>query len=713
MTTINDFQLGRYKIMVLENMIEDESGLKVSLQPKFVQVLTKLADSYPRLVSREELIDSIWKGNYYVGERALTNAIWNLRNELKCDGENYIKTIRKSGYLLAVEPEKKQSIKSFNTSIDLKLSFFLRKFRVAGAALLLALVSYYVNDFDASYLKQYDDRTKSQFINHQISKLTSQPGREVYPVVSPDRHYLAYAWRKISDKTHLYLKDLYQPDLPPRQLTFGDYRESRPYWSQDGNSLYFIRRSSDFKHCQIVKMNIDMSQESVITNCAGSVSVSFSISADEKMLAFTGRGEPYVNSGLYFLELEKPQAKPYRFSCGDECLYIERDVAFSPDGKFIGVTRELATPNEDIFIINLKTGKEKRLTFGEADIKGITWHPDSERVVYASQRANLRQSFIVDIVDAQVKPLGVNGLSYPSFIPETNELVYHDWQVRSYISYFSDSKNESSSLFPLIQSDSSYLSPDYSEASKKLAYVSNETGYGEIWKSDADGTHRERLTNLKSDLIAPKWSHNGQSILFVGPESSNQGNCIYILDVDTLKVSKVKTNFYRHRRPSWSLDDKHLIVSASKDNKRFSLFRISLDGKTEELRPGLSAALAFEDKDHSIWYTKERFQGLWRFSLLESDMNPVQVLDEKEFMIKYNWVLTDNGIYYQHDYDGHYTIRYFNLSNQTISPLIKLPVRTLNRIGAMSYIPDNDKVLVTQSEYPQVDIKKLSHPLLD
>ena len=52
----------------------------------------------------KKLIDAIWDGNNYVGEKALTNVIWQLRSSFEklglCD---CIQTVRKRGYRLAAE----------------------------------------------------------------------------------------------------------------------------------------------------------------------------------------------------------------------------------------------------------------------------------------------------------------------------------------------------------------------------------------------------------------------------------------------------------------------------------------------------------------------------------------------------------------------------------------------------------------------------------
>lgn len=47
----------------------------ILLQQKPMEVLSVLAARHPALVSREQLIELVWDGNVYVGEKTLTHAI--------------------------------------------------------------------------------------------------------------------------------------------------------------------------------------------------------------------------------------------------------------------------------------------------------------------------------------------------------------------------------------------------------------------------------------------------------------------------------------------------------------------------------------------------------------------------------------------------------------------------------------------------------------
>lgn len=86
------------------------AGDAVRIEPKAMQVLIVLADAPGRVVSREELLSTVWP-DVVVGDEALTQTIIKLRRAL-CDNPRsptYIETISKRGYRL-IAPVRRGAI---------------------------------------------------------------------------------------------------------------------------------------------------------------------------------------------------------------------------------------------------------------------------------------------------------------------------------------------------------------------------------------------------------------------------------------------------------------------------------------------------------------------------------------------------------------------------------------------------------------------------
>ncbi len=94
------FVLGPWRVQPNQNLIDDGQN-PIHLEPKVMEVLCFLAQHQDEVVSRNELIDEIWKGTY-VTDEVLSRAISVLRSQLDDDRKNpsYIVTIPKAGYRL-------------------------------------------------------------------------------------------------------------------------------------------------------------------------------------------------------------------------------------------------------------------------------------------------------------------------------------------------------------------------------------------------------------------------------------------------------------------------------------------------------------------------------------------------------------------------------------------------------------------------------------
>src|SRR5260370_7102562 len=75
---------------------------EIPLRPKAFDVLRYLAENAGRLVSKDELIQAIWRG-IFVTDDSLVQCIKEIREAL-CDAEHrIIKTVPRRGYVFAVE----------------------------------------------------------------------------------------------------------------------------------------------------------------------------------------------------------------------------------------------------------------------------------------------------------------------------------------------------------------------------------------------------------------------------------------------------------------------------------------------------------------------------------------------------------------------------------------------------------------------------------
>lgn len=136
-----DFRLGEWLICPVLNTVQKD-GKSVRLEHKFMRVLVCLASRPGEVVSKEELIRTVW-ADTFVTDDVLTRAISELRRILNDDAKNprIIETVAKNGYRLIAPVQRVQDGSSDSRPEAAARAFALRQRKVlvaTGVALLAA-----------------------------------------------------------------------------------------------------------------------------------------------------------------------------------------------------------------------------------------------------------------------------------------------------------------------------------------------------------------------------------------------------------------------------------------------------------------------------------------------------------------------------------------------------------------------------------------------
>ena len=720
------FKIGNCQVIPSEFSLQLEGEEKLSIQPKFIEVLCYLAKHYPRVIPRSELIDNIWGNESFVGDKSLTNAIWHLRrNLIDVNGDKeVIETIRKAGYRLLIEPQFEQSLtteEQVNTStnnteetnnhLPSKTPWLKQPFLVIIVIIVIMLtltVSYFYSEFHSK--------------PPQVSQVTQHPGSELFPSASPDGRYIAYSQISTNQPNNIFYQDTWQPQLPAKQLTFDQALEGHSVWSNDGQYLYFSRKDKVNNTCYYIQLKVHSQQEKRLVNCPIKGGYYYlDISPDDKTLAVYGFKKGDQNTGIYLLDLTQVDKGFTRFSCND-CDYKDRDMAFSPDGKSIAISRRFNRFSENIYLVNLTNKSTQQLTYNEEDIVGLSWHPSGNKLVYATHRAGVRAGFVYDVTEKTSQPLNLPGFSYPSFAKKSEQLYYQQREENYFLASLQLNSGIAQSPFPVIQSTFNHAYPDYSATNKRIAYVSNESGYDELWSSNVDGSKRVKLTQLKKNIRFPKWSHDGQSIAFLAENSKGTGDSIYIFSLKKQKLSLLSSPFSKHNRPSWSWNDSE-IISAIYSKEFTDIYSINIDdGKTKRLtfdggRYGEMISAT------TLVYTKLK-RGLWQKEVntnteLLAQSNQTQsklsknIINGSQFTTLYAWTFGDQQVFFHQAFKDHHQIMAYNFKQQSVKPLVRLPLNGFSINDPLTYVADREQLIYTGVNFPQANIKMIANaPLL-
>ena len=187
----------------------------------------------------------------------------------------------------------------------------------------------------------------------------------------------------------------------------------------------------------------------------------------------------------------------------------------SPDGKRLAVTGA-SINGQDVFILDLESGKPSRLTFDPANDRNPVWTPDGERIAYFSNGEEPGLFWRAANGTGQAERLTTTQ-SYQaakSFSPDGTQLIYLNYPsgIISDIHVLSLADERTSQ--PLLQTEITEFDPRISPDGRWIAYVSNETGRNEVYVRpypDVDDGKWQISTDGGEE---PLWHPGGRELFF-------------------------------------------------------------------------------------------------------------------------------------------------------------------------------------------------------
>jgi Tol biopolymer transport system component len=246
-----------------------------------------------------------------------------------------------------------------------------------------------------------------------------------------------------------------------------------------------------------------------------------------------------------------------------------------------------------------------------------------------------------------------------------------------------------------------------------MVYVSNVSGFYELWASDVDGKNRKQLTHLNTTVRYPRWSHRGDKIAFLAPTEDNRRDQIHIFDLKKNRIQILETGFSQHNRPTWSADDSHIVSGASRTGTtELYLFDI-LSGEHQQLTDNNARYGTLLASGELIYSTAGRV--IFKKSL-SSDKQQQTLLRDTMMSSSYSWLVKDEQLYYLRKRGKYIQLVEQDLttpSNHANHVLIQVPNKSISSSANLSVGPDGSSLLFPQSDLPQSDIMQLFHPKLN
>ncbi|MCB1044068.1 MAG: PD40 domain-containing protein [Acidobacteria bacterium] len=572
-------------------------------------------------VDRSTLIDRVWEGNIYTGPKAVTDAVWRLRKAFRdtSDLPTYIETIAKKGYRLL--PDVTQLDVGEAPQNGKKAWWFAW---MTGAALLLWLM-----------LRPSPDAPVPLASLHPV---TYENGVEHDASISGDGRMLAYAQLAPGGRSRIAIMPLGQPDVGPSFVDPEGSGQRFPSWSPDGNQLAWMHLQGDQPPELVVWDRVAGVQTRF--SSVGALPLRLEWHPSGGRIAFSRYDAHEDRCGIAVLDLSS-RSHPFLVSRSVSPHFCDMDPHWSPDGsQLLFIRRDQAS--SDLFVTDM-SGNARQLTSDHVPILGADWEPNGS-ILFASSRSRLANQApalwrIDEGLEPQLFAASSTGLMFPECNPATGDvLVYNARPAQQLVGIQLDGSNV---MRTWITSSHDDTDPHYSAELDRLVFASTRTGHQEIWTSQLDGSDLQRMTDLQSGAAFPRWSPDGQSIVFVAQNPQQKQRTLFLLDVAQRQIRQLGEPTAFLVCPSWALDGRS-IYCVRNQGTQLNLWNIPLDGGGGSAVTEDDGFFGQESLDRKwIYFTRDKTPGLWRRSLRGAEM---EKLIDWGGVDGLTWVPTADGI---------------------------------------------------------------------
>src|SRR5688572_26999034 len=494
--------------------------------------------------------------------------------------------------------------------------------------------------------------------------LTTLPGQELYPTLSPDGNHVAFTWAPPKqDNTDIYVQQIGAGS--PMRLTTDPRSDYNPVWSPDGRSIAFLRGDQprtvarSGRELRLIAPlggpERKLADVSVLESTFNPVYLAWCPNSKCLILTdTTGEGKP---DALFVISAETGEkrqlTKPQSGVLGDT------NPAFSPDGGSLLFLRRATFVAGEPYVLPIggdgtAAGEERRIALVGLRADHATWLPDGNEILLSPPAERAGGLWMMPLAgDGQpvrIPFIGEDGVMPVVSRPEPGKrarLVY----VRSFTDYniwrvetAAVGAPSSSPPTVAIVSTRTDTQPLFSPDGRRVVFAANRSESYEIWVSDPNGMNAVKLTSMGAPITGtPRWSPDGQMIAF-GSNVEGQFE-IYVIPAAGGKPRRATSHPALDHAPSFSSDSKWIYFGSNRTGQ-YQVWKTPVAGgdAVQVTRDGGFASRESPDGAYLYYHTPAApgaSTGLWRLPV--SGGQAVKVLDNVDGA---NFAVLERGIYY-------------------------------------------------------------------
>ena len=411
----------------------------------------------------------------------------------------------------------------------------------------------------------------------KISRVTTEPGLELDPAISPDGRAIAYAGG-FPGQLRIYVRQIAagrSVELT-EDITGGSQRS--PQWSPDGSRIVFqasvppVIRETLMRSMRLFQVPaLGGTASRVAVQAPASFAVGPSWSPDGTQIAFGGGG------GIYVIPADHAEAP--RLLIAGYGLHTPR---WSPDGSklayvsggfIFGYGEEMLgnVETSKVFVFDVQARRATQISTGESLNVSPAWLPDNRTVLFVSNRDGGRDVYSARLTgggsrDGEPKRLtsGLNAhgigvsrdgklLAYASYTPSANI-----WSIEIPARGVASVRSAQQVTFGNQKIEKLALSWD----GQWLAYDSDRNGQADVWKVRLAGGVPEQVTKGPNPKFVNEWSPDGQEIVFHTIREGSHRD-IQVVSADGTTTETAVATAAEEQHSGWSPDGNSIIFDSS------------------------------------------------------------------------------------------------------------------------------------------------------
>lgn len=214
----------------------------------------------------------------------------------------------------------------------------------------------------------------------------------------------------------------------------------------------------------------------------------------------------------------------------------------------------------------------------------------------------------------------------------------------------------------------------------KIVFVSDHSGYKELYVMDYDGENIVKLTNRKNIVLLPAWSPDGTKILYSSyttHEGNQQNLDLFSLDLKTKNTKLISNRKGLNMGATFSPDGRSIAATLSLNTGRPNIYMMGEDGSHPKLliqsyESDFSPTYSPDGKKLLFVSTRKGNPHLFIQDLSQLNSEPRRLTFAGHYNAAPKWSLLANRIVFAGELDGHFDLFDIDPKGFVINRLTKI-----------------------------------------